>query len=293
MKDAGGGVMEQVVFRSEMDGLLVEQIIRDAGYSMVTRHFHSTYELYYLVEGERYYFVDNDTYLIRAGDVVLIGPNHIHKTSQAGMARNNRLLLQISGDLINPFLKSCGLGSIEELFGGDVRIFSLMKHQREAMEGAFLRFEEELRRRQWQYTAAVRLELTLLLLNLARLRTPDIPRKEPQTAQTWKHQKVHEVADYLTSHPETGESLEELAKRFFISKSYLSRIFKEVTGFTVNEYKNISRIKKSRQLLQHSDLSVTEIAEELGFENLTYYERVFKHYAGMTPLKYRKNLREG
>ena len=113
--------------------------------------------------------------------------------------------------------------------------------------------------------------------------------KDSQTAQTWKHQKVHEVAEYLLNHPETEESLEEVAKRFYVSKSYLSRIFREVTGFAVNEYKNINRIKKSQQLLQHSTYSVTEISDILGFKNLTYYERVFKKYIGITPLKYRNS----
>jgi len=66
-----------------------------------------------------------------------------------------------------------------------------------------------------------------------------------------------------------------------------------VTGFSVNEYKNINRIKKSRHYLCHSDYSITEISDMLGFENLTYYERVFKKYAGITPLKYRKRVAAG
>ena len=78
-----------------------------------------------------------------------------------------------------------------------------------------------------------------------------------------------------------------MARRFYVSKSYLSRIFREVTGFTVNEYRNVSRIRKSQQLLRDGKLSVTEIAAQAGFENLTYYERVFKKYTDTTPLKYR------
>ena len=136
--------MDQILFNGEMDGLSAEQVVRDAGFSMATRHFHATYEFYYLVEGERYYFVDNETYLVKAGDVMLIGPNHIHKTSQAGTARNNRILLQISGDMMNPFLEGCGLGSIEKLFGGDVRTFSLTEEQRTVVEDAFGRLREEL-----------------------------------------------------------------------------------------------------------------------------------------------------
>lgn len=285
--------MDQILFNGEMDGLSAEQVVRDAGFSMATRHFHATYEFYYLVEGERYYFVDNETYLVKAGDVMLIGPNHIHKTSQAGAARNNRILLQISGDMMNPFLKGCGLGSIETLFGGEVRTFSLTEEQRKVVEDTFGRLRKELEKKPRDYPAAVRLLLAELLLFLSRRLQPlesDTPRREPQTARTWKHQKVHEVADYLTIHPETDESLEELARRFYVSKSYLSRIFREVTGFTVNEYRNVSRIRKSQQLLRDGKLSVTEIAAQVGFENLTYYERVFKKYTDTTPLKYRKTF---
>ena len=75
--------MEQILFQNSMEGLEMERVVRDYEYSMVTRHFHATCELYYLVEGERYYFIDKQTYRIRAGDAVLIRPNQIHKTSMA------------------------------------------------------------------------------------------------------------------------------------------------------------------------------------------------------------------
>ena len=73
--------MEQVAFQGKIDSLEFSQVIRDYEYSMVARHFHDTYELYYLLEGQRYYFIDRQTYLVKAGDVVMIKPNQIHKTS--------------------------------------------------------------------------------------------------------------------------------------------------------------------------------------------------------------------
>lgn len=280
--------MEQTIFKSRIDGLEIDQVIRDYEYSMVTRHFHDTYELYYLVEGQRYYFIDKQTYLVKAGDVVLIKPNQIHKTSLAGESYHNRILLQISGELMDPFLKACGMGSMEAVYAEDAEILSIPESERKNVERLLLQMEKELKEKQRQYQVGVKLKLAELLLTLTRYQKKAEFRQESQMAQTWKHQKVHEVADYLLTHPETQESLEELAKRFFISKSYLSRIFREVTSFTVNEYKNMNRIKKSQQYLAHSEYSITEISDMLGFENLTYYERVFKKYAGTTPLKYRK-----
>lgn len=282
---------EQVLFSREMEGLTIEQVIREKEYSMASRHFHATYELYYLLEGERYYFIDNETYLVKAGDIVMIRPNHIHKTSLVSVLRHNRMLLQISGEMMNPFLKAAGLGSMDELYGEDVRILSLSEEQQKEVLDTFMAIKEELSKKQRHYQVAVKMDLANLLLRLSRYQSQEALIAENQTAQTWKHGKVHEVADYLTSHPETSESLEDLAQRFYISKSYLSRIFREITGFSVNEYKNISRIKKSQNLLTHSDYSITEISDLLGFENLTYYERVFKKYAEMTPLKYRRQMR--
>lgn len=71
--------MEQIVFQGRIDGLEIEQVIRDYEYSMASRHFHDTYELYYLIEGQRYYFIDRQTYLVKAGEVALIKPNQFIK----------------------------------------------------------------------------------------------------------------------------------------------------------------------------------------------------------------------
>lgn len=319
--------MERTLYKHILDGLEMDQVIRDHEYSMVSRHLHETYELYYLLEGQRYYFIERQTYLVKAGDVVLIKPNQIHKTSMAGESYHNRILLQIDRAFMDGVLKACGLENMEAVYGEDAAILHIPQEKQLMILELFASMEQEMVQKQTGWLTAVKLQLARLLLEITRcsqikdrsmqngawrlagtghgehqiegknpvqeeqkkdsLGTSD--RLEKSRASTiWKHQKVNQVADYLGKHPETSESLEELARRFYISKSYLSRIFREVTSFTVNEYKNVSRIKKSQQLLLHGDCSITEVSALLGFENLTYYERVFKKYTGTTPLKYRK-----
>lgn len=282
--------MEQIVFRGGIEGLDVEQVIRDHDYSMITRHFHDTYELYYLLEGQRYYFIDKQTYLVKAGDVVLIRPNQIHKTSMAGGSYHNRILFQISSRLMDPFLKACGMGNMKDVYAEDAMIISIPDSEQKEFTELIIQIQKEFDDRPRQYLAGIKLKMAQLLLYLTRYQKKASFQQESQKVQTWKHQKVHEVADYLLNHPQSQESLEQLARRFYISKSYLSRIFREITGFSVNEYKNVNRIKRSQQLLIHSEYSVTEISDLMGFENLTYYERVFKKYAGTTPLKYRRTV---
>ncbi|MEG2349419.1 MAG: AraC family transcriptional regulator [Hungatella sp.] len=279
--------MEKILFSEAIDGLVADQVVRDFEYSMTSRHFHDTYELYYLLEGERYYFIDKETYLVKQGDVVLVKPNQIHKTSMAENSYHNRILLQIGSAWLNPFLQGNEFLPLEELYAANDGIIALSESDRVLFELLLFQLRDELQGRRGNYGLMVKLKLTELLIVLSRYKKTAVFERENQKVQTTKHQKVHEVADYLLTHAETAESLEELAKRFYISKSYLSRIFREVTGFTVNEYRAVTRIKKAQNLLIHSDYSVTEISEILGFESITYFERVFKKYVDNTPLKYR------
>ena len=132
----------------------------------------------------------------------------------------------------------------------------------------------------------------LLLLIRTRSRAEAEGWKEPgQTniVHTGMYQKVHEIAIYLQNHSAGKLCLDDLAAHFFISRSYLTRIFRTVTGFTVNEYQNICRIKKAQILLRETSLTMTEIAMETGFGSLPYFERVFRKATAQTPMQYKKS----
>ncbi|WP_367567317.1 AraC family transcriptional regulator [Lacrimispora sp.] len=280
--------MEKTLFSESMEGIVIDQVIRDQEYSMAIKHFHDTYELYFLLEGERYYFIEKETYHVKAGDVVLINRQQVHKTSQAGSKSHDRILLQLSGRVLEPWLKSAGIPSLEKVFEDYYGVSRLSKQEWEEMKGLLFGIAEELKHKRECYEVMVRLKLSQILLIISRSRKRDVMKEMPSRVQTPKHGRVHDVAEYLTFHCETEETLEELAERFFISKSYLSKIFREVTGLSVNEYRNLARMRKAQKLLKNSRYSITEISGLLGFESVTYFERVFKKHCAATPLKYRK-----
>ncbi len=282
--------MDQIVYHCETDGLTVEQIIREQSYSMASRHFHTCYEIYYLLDGQRSYFLGSETFAVGAGDVVLIRPGCIHRTSQSGGTPHSRILLHIDGRWIDPLLAACGLPDIHSLFAVDYRILSLGEPLRSRFPARVDRLVRELQEGGQGFRSAALLETAGLLLELWRAGSTPLP-SATQPLQTLKYQKVHEAARYLTEHPESQESLNELAQRFFISRSYLCRIFKEVTGLSVNEFRLVSRLKRAQQLLLHSSESITDIAASTGFESLTYFERVFRKYTDTTPSRYRRQNR--
>ena len=93
---------------------------------------------------------------------------------------------------------------------------------------------------------------------------------------------------YLNSNYKNEISLKLLSQKFFISESYLSRSFKNVTGFNIITYLNAVRIKEAQIMLIESDTHITEIAYTVGYDSITHFERVFKSIVCISPSNYRR-----
>lgn len=75
-------------------------------------------------------------------------------------------------------------------------------------------------------------------------------------------------------------------KKYALSRSHFSKLFKQVTGVGLNEYINITRITAAQNLLSKSNYSITEVASACGFNDSNYFAAVFKKIKGITPKKY-------
>ena len=84
-------------------------------------------------------------------------------------------------------------------------------------------------------------------------------------------------------------SLNDVAGHVYLSKAYLSKIFKEETGISLVNYINRLRIDKSKTLLKDHSLSLADIAALVGFDDQSYFSKIFKGITGVSPGKYRKN----
>ncbi|MFI3326140.1 MAG: PocR ligand-binding domain-containing protein [Clostridia bacterium] len=98
---------------------------------------------------------------------------------------------------------------------------------------------------------------------------------------------IYKVVHYMRSHHAEKISLEEVAKSVFLSPSYLSRIFKQETGISFNKYLNNIRVEKSKTLLLTNEIKLADIALLVGFEDQSYYTKVFKRTTGVLPSLYR------
>lgn len=103
-----------------------------------------------------------------------------------------------------------------------------------------------------------------------------------------KRMELTAVKEYLDEHYTEKLTLDDLAEKFFINKFYLSKIFKETYGTTVNNYLISKRITRAKQLLRFTDMTVDEIGAAVGMADANYFSRMFRKIEGISPREYRK-----
>ncbi len=101
-------------------------------------------------------------------------------------------------------------------------------------------------------------------------------------------QNLQNIKDYLDQNYSQKILLDDLAEHFYINKFYLTKIFKEQFGLSVNNYLTQVRITHAKQLLRFTDFSVEKIGAECGMSDANYFSRVFKKVEGMSPGEFRK-----
>ena len=257
--------MDTIIYYSEMEGISLEHLKRSSGYDMRSNHFHNEYEIYFLTEGERLFFFNNRAYQVKKGSLILVDTNLIHMTHapEDDTTGYTRIILYIDKFKMQQF---------DEKF-------------------PHLNLVPFFREHYGVYKALIEMEIIHYFIDFIR-DNPELTPIKDETAihKSSKYQTIYNIADYISDHYAESISLDGLAGVFYLSKFYLSRSFKEVTGYGVNEYVNILRTKRAKQLLEETTLSVSEIAGTVGYESITYFEKVFKTYMSISPLKYRKTL---
>ena len=102
---------------------------------------------------------------------------------------------------------------------------------------------------------------------------------------------VLEGQQWLQDHLSQSVSIAELASKLGISSRSLHRRFKEATGYSPQAYLQSQRIASARDLLRRSNLSISEIAWQVGLQDVSYFSKLFRQHCDVTPLQYRSVVR--
>ena len=97
---------------------------------------------------------------------------------------------------------------------------------------------------------------------------------------------------YIAVHYRENIGRNEVAEEVGLAPNYLGMLFRKETGQTIREYINFCRVEEAKRLMERTNHNITEMALQVGFDNITYFSTIFKKYTGLTPVEYRKNLQK-
>ena len=243
--------------------------------SQCTQHYHNSFEIYYLKEGHCNYFIDDRLYGMKAGDIVLIPSEVIHKTNYDRSEPHTRMLVNCSDGYIPP--------SVLPYIPSMIYLYRNPQIAKEA-EAIFEKIGQEFERDDPFRDDALRCLTYELFFLLARNRT----NSDVVSAGSLF---IEETVKYIQKHYMTDITLADMAKSHSVSPEHMSRTFKKETGFGFAEYLTLVRLQKAEYMLKNEPgKTVCEVAYACGFNDSNYFSDKFKKAYGKSPSKYKGKL---
>lgn len=252
---------------------------RTVSHEMNKPHSHDYYELYFLLEGEREFFIDNKMFVVPKNTLVAVPPYSIHKTAGGPYRRIN---LNVSAELLSPSEKSF-LKDISKHPAIDINGELSSVITRLLKEGAALQAKAFPDKRD----KMLALCKTVLLLLSRQTIKPVGTASETLTSKA-SSSEILKIIYYINQNFDSGISLKDICKEFYLSKVTLCKQFKNVMHCSVMKYISGLKINKAKELLIYSNASIEEISQTCGFSSANYFGLSFKKETGLSPFNYRK-----
>ncbi len=252
-------------------------------------HCHEEYELFYVSSGQGEEFVGDTVRKYTAGDMTLIGSGipHLHSPgcySESVSLQNSCWLLRFPRSLFPERMQEIEEYAVIQSLLSDSRCEIRFHSQK-----TIFRVQKMIQRLNGRNGIDRIIGLYEILNLLGRQGDRELlsPEKFTESVPVSWRNPVDWVSVYLTRNFKDPVTLEMIARQVGLHPASLCRYFKKRTGQTVFEFLNGCRVRYACLMLVRSDLTISQVAFESGFNNLSYFNRVFRKSVGQTPSEYR------
>jgi len=237
--------------------------------------------------------IDSRSYHIQKDCVIFIPSNCLHSVTAAPSEAFDFFAVDFDPALLNSFVTdSIQQKYFDSLLSGEISLPECILPGQE-WEIRLLHMLEEVRqiftRKEAAYELLIKArlyEIWYLLCIHAQKKKADAPANTD-----YRISMVKSVIEYIKNHYDSPIFLDTLSEEFHISKGHLCRLFRSITKMSLVEYINFYRISQSASLLTETDREISEIAVMTGFNNISYYNKIFRKYMHMTPSAFRQTSR--
>ena len=261
--------------------------IENAGRSFqIPVHWHDEFEIIYVKSGLLTVSISGESYIGKAGDAFVVSPGNLHLMgSQTGTVDYFTFLFPLkyisfrTDDMLDDKL-------LEPLNSGHLMINPRVKDSaKELCEQLIDIYMAENDETESKITAQIKTKIILLQFILEMWKKGFVIENDTSGRNIVEKERGSYIQQNFTG----KISLKEFGEQFHLSEKYISRYFKEHFHITLSQYITYLRLENAKQLLQDTDLSVTETAMQSGYQNVSYFIRSFKKTYGISPLKYRNS----
>lgn len=250
-------------------------------------HSHEFFEFVFIERGVTLHSYEGDTQILTTGDVFIILPGEAHSYISTNNTALYNLLFTIEA-----------LAGIEKHIEKLEGLQKLMSGKRDIvrLHGGLAEMQEmqvTLERMMWEqlnkpvgWELKVRSLFESLLVTYARLFGN---RRAADNGGIANFNHIMKAVSFIESNYDKDVPLEDVAKESGLSTGYLSRQFKSVLGTSPSEYARNYRMAKAAELLRAEGNSVADVADKLGFSDISLFSRQFKQVTGVSPTGFRKN----
>ncbi|WP_127586104.1 AraC family transcriptional regulator [Paenibacillus koleovorans] len=251
-------------------------------------HHHELIEFGLVLHGEGTTVINGSTYSIRPGSMLIVLPHHIHSFVSDGEQRLEQLCCMFDMQILADALLEPELSAALLRVGDDLEpVLSLDEETFRNVRSLYGDIQQEFNSTEPGRNSLIRAKLVELVLQFIRQH----PQMRDQTpiSQKGKKKDAWKLVQYVNTHyMEESVTLELLSSMFLCSVPYISRSFKDLVGQSFLSYLHALRIRRASSLLAATQMNVSDIAAEVGFESFRTFSRVFKELKGVTPSEFRQ-----
>ena len=261
--------------------------IENAGRSFqIPVHWHDEFEIIYVRSGFLTVSISGESYIGKTGEAFVVSPGNLHLMgSQSGTVDYYTFLFPLkyisfrTDDMLDEKL-------LEPLNSGHLMICPRVKDTaKELCEQLIEIYEAKNDESESKIKTQVRTKIILLQFILEMWKKGFVIENDTSGRNTVEKEMVSYIQQNFTG----KISLREFGEQFHLSEKYISRYFKEHFHITLSQYVTYLRLEHAKQLLQDTDIPVTDVAMQSGYQNVSYFIRSFQKAYAVSPLKYRKN----
>lgn len=259
-----------------------------ADFKQVNVHWHQDLEIIAIKKGRGTVTVDRESFPVTEGEAVVVYPGQLH-----GISQLEQEIMEYENIIFRPSMLMthetdvCALGFLMPFKEGMIRGPFHIKAGTECYErfmGCIRYIDELCRDRPYGYQLGVKSALFGFLYLLVNISGPALKDRSAKSKE-----KIKQVLDYIDAHYGEKISVEDGAKLCFYSNSHFMKYFRQYMGMSFTQYLNDYRLGKAREYLLSTREPVTGIAQRCGFDNLSYFNRLFRQKYHQTPGECRRN----